>query len=80
MPDKLLNLIPFILTVEGRHRFNTARIIEAIIIAVIGGSFAGYIAMAKMEVKLTELEKAVVETKQDMKQFYRDFYVPRGNR
>jgi hypothetical protein len=60
--DKLLHLVPFLLFLKGPNglpngrntplRFNTQRIIEAVIIAVIAGAFSGYISVAKLEVKV----------------------------
>lgn len=78
LPERILDFIPFLMTVEGKRRLNVDQIIQAVIIAVIGGAFAGYIAVQRMEVKLVEVDKSVAELKQDMKKFYSDFYIPRG--
>lgn len=78
MPERFIELLPFLLVTNGKVQLNTSRIIEAVLIAVIGGAFAGYLAVQKMDVKMQEMEKQVLEMKQDMKRFYTDFYIPRG--
>jgi len=64
MFDRFLDFIPFLMTVDRRHKINSTRILEALIIAIIGGVFAGYIAFSKMEVK------------QDMQKLRYDLYRP----
>lgn len=74
--EKLLEFMPFLMTVDGRHKVNPTRIIEAIIISLISGAFAGYIALQKMEVKFEGLQTTVSEIKQDVRDIRRDFYKP----
>ena len=61
--------IPFFLMVDGKNRINATRIIEALIIAIIGGIFAGYVAVAKLEVSVQKLEVKVDK-------IYNDLYRP----
>lgn len=60
--DRLLQFIPFLLTVpksnggSGQPKLNVTRIIEAVVIAAVGGLMAGYVSMAKMEVKVDQIQ------------------------
>jgi len=76
MFDRFLDFIPFLMTVDRRHKINSTRILEALIIAIIGGVFAGYIAFSKMEVKFEYLQTNVMELKQDMQKLRYDLYRP----
>ena len=66
MKDSLLNLIPFVLTTQNKVHMNWSRVLEAIIIAIIGGAMAGYISIKELTVKFemltnqtTSIEKRV---------------------
>ena len=66
MKDSLLNLIPFVLTTQNKVHMNWSRVLEAIIIAIIGGAMAGYISVKELTVKFemltnqtTSIEKRV---------------------
>lgn len=64
--------LPFtLLGTSGETKVNKARIVEALIIALVGGIVAGYIAVVRMDVKLEYLEKAIVEIKADVKDIRR---------
>ena len=66
MKDSLLNLIPFVLTTQNKVHMNWSRVLEAIVIAIIGGAMAGYISVKELTVKFemltsqtTSIEKRV---------------------
>jgi hypothetical protein len=71
MPDRILGLLgsfPFLLiTNSGKVKFNTARITEAIIIAIITGLVSGYVMMQRMDVKVTYMEKQMESIQTDVK-------------
>ncbi len=78
MPDRLYQIlggIPFfLLSTDGHLKANKSRIIEAVIISVIGGLVAGWVSVKQMEVKLDILQKKVDK-------IYEDIYkpnIPRG--
>lgn len=65
--NHIVGQLPFLcLGIDGKARLNTARIIEAVIIAAIGGLMAGYIAVAKMEVRMDGMEKKVDKIVEDI--------------
>lgn len=76
MPDKLLSFIPFIMSVNGEYKINMTRIIEAVIISVLGGAVAGYITMVKMEVKMADLKEDVRRLEAKVDKIYGDIYRP----
>jgi len=61
MPEKILGLfssIPFFLNIDGKMKFNSMRIIESLIQAVILGALFYFAFMSKMEnieLKLTHI-------------------------
>lgn len=77
MFDKFLDYIPFLMMVDRRHKINSTRILEAIIIAIIGGAVAGYISFSKMEVRFENMQITVSELKQDVQKLRQDLYIPR---
>ena len=69
--------IPFIaLTGNGKITMNFARVIEALIIGVLAGVFAGYISIKQMEVKMAALEAKVSGIERDIKDMREDIYKP----
>lgn len=70
---KMLDYVPFLCIVNGKVNINTARIVEALIIAVVGGAFAAYITVAKLEVRIQNMEKK-------LERMERDFYIPKFGR
>ena len=69
MIDWLILHTPFILAIEGKPKINTSRVIEAVIISLLGGVVAGYIAVQKLEVKVDILTQKVDK-------IYNDIYRP----
>lgn len=61
-----LSYMPFLLLVDGKVRVNTARIIEAIIIAAVVGLMTGYVAVGKMEIRLGSIEQKVDKIMEDI--------------
>ncbi len=66
MPEKLIDFLgnmPFLLVVKKLDHdhiaLNWARIIEAILIAVISGLFAGYVSFNRLEAKFDMLAEQV---------------------
>lgn len=64
MPHRIAEMLggfPFLLmaTEDKRSKVNWARIIEALIIAAIGGILSGYIAVQSMKVEIAALTKQV---------------------
>lgn len=66
MPEKLVELLghlPFLLIVKKLDHdhiaVNWARIVEAILIAIISGAFAGYISLARLAAKFDMLAEQV---------------------
>lgn len=66
MTEKLFTFLgglPFFLMVQnpnGRNvQFNWTRLFEALVIAILGGVLAGYIAVQKIEVQIEVLTKQV---------------------
>lgn len=73
MPEKLVELLghlPFLLIVKKLDHdhiaVNWARIVEAILIAIISGAFAGYISLARLEAKFDMLSEQVKTTQQHL--------------
>ena len=73
MQDQLFAILGglpfFLLSTDGHVKINKSRIIEAVIIAVIGGLVAGYVSVKQLEVKMDILQKKV-DT------IYEDIYKP----
>lgn len=73
MPDHITQIIGslpfFLLTTEGHIKINKSRIIEAVIIAILGGLVAGYVSVKQLEVKMDILQKKVDK-------IYEDIYHP----
>lgn len=53
------DLIPFMLMIGDKPHINMPRIIEAVVIAVIVGAFAGYISLGKLEVKFDGFKESM---------------------
>jgi len=71
MPENLYTLLPFLVTkTNGQPSLNFARVIEAIIIAVIGAFVASYIAVAKIEVKLEFMQKEISKNTDRIERFH----------
>jgi hypothetical protein len=73
----LLLCIPAVTAESGRLKINTAMIIQALIIAGVGGAIVGYMNLGKMEVRFDAMMDEIVEIKQDVKDIRKDFYKPR---
>ena len=61
--------LPFMAMTANRAHLNTSRIVEAVIIALLAGTFSGYISVQKMELRIGELEKKI-------DRMYADIYQP----
>lgn len=73
MPDKLIEILgymPFLLIVRKLDRdhitFNWGRLLEAIIIALISGFFAGYVSLNRLEAKFDLVAEQVKVTQQHL--------------
>ncbi len=68
--SRLLDYIPFVAMVNGKITVNTARLVEAAIIAIVTGFLTSYITLAKMEIRVANIEKKIDK-------IYEDIYAPR---
>ncbi len=68
---------PFLTVVNGKARVNTGMIIQALIVAGVGGAIVAYINLSKLEVKFDAIMDEIIEIKQDVKDIRKDFYKPR---
>ena len=68
--NRFLDYMPFIALVNGKITINGTRILEALIISIVGGALAAYITVAKLEVRMQNIEKK-------LERIERDFYTPR---
>lgn len=80
MPERFVSLlggIPFLLITNQDNRrhisVNWSRLVEALIIAILGGLLSGYIAVQKLEVKFDLLSGQV---KQTQEQFFEHINKP----
>ena len=81
MPEKLANILPFMLAVGATPpQLSYKRIIEGLIISVVAGVASGFVAMyvtqAILTVKIEAVETQVVELKMELRQIKRDIYRP----
>lgn len=53
---QISGFLPFILAIEGKSKINTTRIVEAIIIAAIGGLVAGFITTKELKVEVSNIK------------------------
>ncbi len=65
----ILDCIPFMLSVNGKFTVNTGRLLETILIAVLGGFLSAYITVKNLEVRINQLEAKVDK-------IYSDIYKP----
>ncbi len=73
MPERFVSFlggVPFLLITkqsDGNHAsVNWARIVEALIIAILGGLLSGYIAVQKLEVKFDLLSEQTKQTQEQL--------------
>ena len=65
----ILESVPFVLLVNGKFTVNTGRVLETILIAVIGGLLSAYTTVKNLEVRINQLEAKVDK-------IYADIYKP----
>ena len=65
----ILECVPFLLLVNGKFTVNTGRLLETILIAVLGGFLSAYITVKNLEVRINQLEAKVDK-------IYTDIYKP----
>lgn len=53
---KYLSFVPFLMMVNGGPKLSGARIVEAVIIAIIAGGFAGFVSFKQLEVKVDNIK------------------------
>ncbi|MBT9165104.1 MAG: hypothetical protein DDT23_01119 [candidate division WS2 bacterium] len=80
MKDLLISLIPFVLTTQSKIHMNWSRILEAVIIALIGGAMAGYIAVRELTVKFEMLNKQVTAIENRVERIENLFITERNNK
>jgi len=69
MLNNLITFIPFLIVHNSKIQFNYTRILEAVIIAVIAGTMAGYTTLKTLEVRIASIEQQVGK-------IYNDIYQP----
>jgi ABC-type taurine transport system substrate-binding protein len=58
--NKLIEYIPFaVLSEHGKPQLNTARILETILIGIIGGAVAAYMTVKEIEVKIVFIKEKI---------------------
>ncbi|MCK5132411.1 MAG: hypothetical protein KAR40_09715 [Candidatus Sabulitectum sp.] len=79
MPDKIMQALaclPFMATVGGKPKLNTARILEIVIAGAIGGIFIGYVLAKELKIEVTNLKNSVERVEQRVDKIYADVYKP----
>jgi len=64
--NHVLGSTPFFLLIDGKPKFNTTRIVEAIVIAAIVGGIASYTTLNVISWRLETLERKVDKIYQDI--------------